>query len=151
MNLPNSKNARNPQGGFTILEVGVAAAVLAFTLVGMIGTIESGAKMMDVSRNQTIAAQILRSEIDGLRTQSWNTVSGYSYSSTSVTSSIDAAFNAGTQGFSAVRKVNQVGGNSTLLQITFTVSWKGITGLNYSRSSTTYVGQNGLSLAYQRT
>ncbi len=151
MNLPTSKTTRNPQAGFTILEVGVAAAVMALTLVGMIGTVESGAKMMDVSRKQTIAAQILRSQIDNLRTQSWSTVSGYSHSSTSVTSNIESGFNSGTEGFTAVRSVSNVGGSASLVQVTFTVTWKGMTGLTYSRSSTTYVGQNGLSLVYQRS
>ena len=76
--------ARNPRvessRGFTIMEVALAATVLAFTLMGMIGVVESGAKMLDLSRKQTIAAQILHSEIDQLRLQSWTTITGYTVS-----------------------------------------------------------------------
>jgi hypothetical protein len=38
-----------------------------------------------------------------------------------------------------------------VLQVTFTASWTGVTGLSYSRSSTTYVSQNGLPVSYQRS
>jgi hypothetical protein len=38
-----------------------------------------------------------------------------------------------------------------LLQVTFTVTWTGITGHTYTRTSTTYVSQNGLYVAYQRS
>jgi len=62
--------------GFTIMEVALAATVLAFTLMGMIGVVESGAQMLDLSRKQTLAAQILHSEIDQLRLQSWMVISG---------------------------------------------------------------------------
>jgi Tfp pilus assembly protein PilV len=154
MNLPTAKSPRNPLAGFTIMEVGVAAFVLAFTLVGMIGVIESGAKMMDLSRKQTLAAQILHSEMDKLRTQNWTTVSNYAYSSTSITSDIDAGFNATKLGFTAVRSMSLIAGtsgNPALVQITYTVSWTGVTGTAYTRTSTTYVGNNGLSLAYQRS
>jgi hypothetical protein len=60
------------------MEVALAATVLAFTLVGMIGVVESGAQMLDLSRKQTMATQILHSELDQLRLQSWETIAGYS-------------------------------------------------------------------------
>ena len=58
------------------MEVGLAATVLALTLTGMIGVVESGSQMLDLSRKQTLAAQILHSEIDQLRLQSWMAVAG---------------------------------------------------------------------------
>jgi hypothetical protein len=63
--------------GFTIIEVALAATVLALTLVGMIGVIESGAATLDLSRKQTIAGQILHEEIDNVHMQSWTTVNAY--------------------------------------------------------------------------
>ena len=151
MNLRTAKKHANPLGGFTIMEVGVAAAVLAFTLVGMITTIESGAKMLDLSRRQTAAAQILRSQMEQLRVQDWTSTIQKYHASDVITASIDSGFNAGTHGYTLVRTTTPVNGNSGLLQITYTVSWTGITGTSYSRSSTTYVSQNGLSLAYQKS
>jgi Tfp pilus assembly protein PilV len=67
----------NSSGGFTIMEVALAATVLALTLTGMIGVIESGSSMLDMSRKQTLAGQILHGEIDQLRLQNWSTLTGY--------------------------------------------------------------------------
>jgi hypothetical protein len=66
---------------------------------------------------------------------------------------LDSSLNTATNGFSATRSVAALNSpsNPSLLQVTYTVSWKGITGTTYKRSSTTYVGQNGLYLAYQKS
>jgi Tfp pilus assembly protein PilV len=207
--LPSSKTLLPDQKlksaqGFTIMEVGLAATVLALTLTGMIGVIESGSQMLDLSRKQTLAAQILHSEIDQLRLQSWmavageipagtTSVSGTFYSSTQVgysgtpallvtpgngypsgpttlTASNDPSFAAFVasypqvaSNFTLTRTVSciepaQTNQNPTpyttppnLIQVTFTIQWKGISGRSYSRSATTLVGSNGLSIAYQRS
>lgn len=151
------------------MEVALAATVLALTLTGMITVIEAGSKMLDTSRRQTTAAQILKSEMDHMRAQSWNTVSSYSYNEygTQMNSTTDygsnalnlelkndSNFNQTNSGFSTTRTVSVVQGNwyyPTLLQVTFQVTWKGITGFQYTRSSSTYVAQNGLNLSYQRS
>jgi len=80
--MPSSQTLSHDQKlksarGFTIIEVALAATVLALTLVGMIGVIESGAATLDLSRKQTIAGQILHEEIDNLHMQSWATVTAY--------------------------------------------------------------------------
>jgi len=205
--LPVLRNP-NSTSGFTIMEVALAATVLALTLVGMIGVVESGAQMLDLSRKQTMAAQILHSEIDQLRLQSWAAIAGEPpsvgsagtpptftfYSSTQVgysgsamtlstpgngypsgpttlTSSNDPSFAQFVAGyphaaniFTLTRTVaciepaqsnNNPGtpysSTPLLLQVTFTITWKGITGRSYSRVSTTLVGQNGLSVIYQKS
>ena len=38
-----------------------------------------------------------------------------------------------------------------ILQVTFTITWSGLTGHTYSRVGTTLVGYNGLYQAYQRS
>jgi hypothetical protein len=189
------------------MEVALAATVLAFTLVGMIGVVESGAQMLDLSRKQMMAAQILHSEIDQLRLQSWAVVSGYpagltfpsavqvgfsgtsgNYSTpgngypagpTALTSSNDPALAQWASAYAAaanetdalaintlnVFKVSRTvacveppqsnnnpsayASTPLLLQVTFTVRWVGATGHSYSRTTTTLVGPNGLSLGYQ--
>jgi hypothetical protein len=165
------------------MEVALAATVLALTLVGMIGVVESGTQMLDLSRKQTIANQILHSEIDQLRIQSWQTLSGYNSAGTPVfgsgyppgptvlTSANDPSFAEFvanypqtatiytlTRTVTCVQPVqvnpNPSGNyatNPSLLQVTFTITWTGITGQSYTRTSTTLVGQNGLSVAYQRS
>jgi hypothetical protein len=189
------------------MEVALASTVLALTLVGMIGVVESGAQMLDLSRKQMMAAQILHSEIDQLRLQSWAVIAGeppsvgsagspppyYFYSTTQVgnsataqtlsvpgngypagpttlTSANDPSFALFVSNypktstiFTLTRTVSCVEPSQTninpsayastplLLQVTFTITWKGITGRSYSRTSTTLVGQNGLSTTYQKS
>jgi hypothetical protein len=150
----------------------------------MIGSSSRVTQTLDVSRKQTIAAQILHSEIDQLRLQSWPTVAGYSSSGVAIGSgyassttlasptitSSDPSFvtfvsnypNA-AKIFTLVRTVSCVKPSQSnpnpsaysseplLLQVTFTISWKGITGRSYSRISTTYVGFNGLYQSYQKS
>jgi Tfp pilus assembly protein PilV len=168
--------------GFTIMEVALAATVLALTLVGMIGVVESGEQMLDLSRKQTIAAQILHGQVDELRLQSWETLSGYSGTTamsgegypagpTTISWTTDPALilfaanypHAATI-FTVTRTVACVAPVQTnyntssnyastplLLQVTFTIKWKGVTGRSYSRVTTTLIGSNGLSDVYQRS
>ncbi len=168
------------------MEVALAATVLALTLVGMIGVVESGSQMLDLSRKQTLAAQILKSELEQLRLQSWTVISGYpagnvgppppfptiGYSAgpTTLTTATDptlAAFAAqypqAATIFTLTRTVSciepsQANSNPTpysspplLIQVSFTISWTGVTGHSYSRTSTTVVGLNGLSVVYQKS
>jgi len=186
------------------MEVGLAATVLALTLTGMIGVIASGTQILDLSRRQTLAAQILHSEIDQLRLQSWMAVAGESpggtgsvstlfYSSTQVgysglpatlttpgngypagpttlTASNDPSFATFVANYPQVANyftltrtvtcIDPVQTNQNpspyaaapkLLQVTFTIQWNGVTGRTYSRSATTLVGRNGLSVSYQKS
>jgi hypothetical protein len=189
--------------GFTIMEVALAATVLAFTLVGMIGVVEAGTQMLDLSRKQTLAAQILHGEIEQLHLQSWPMISGQPnisagtpsfYSATQVgysgpattkttpcsgylafatlSSSNDPSFARMVANypqaaniFTLSRTVTCLDPSQTtpssegtaytsaplLLQVTFTITWKGVTGRSYSRSATALVTPNGLSMAFQRS
>ena len=166
------------------MEVALAATVLALTLVGMIGVVESGSQMLDLSRKQTIASQILHGEIDQLRLQSWQTISGYTpanvasatfgYGASTVLTTSNDPFlviyntmypNAHniftlTRAVACVEPTSNPNLNSSgvhysspplLLQVTFTISWTGVTGHPYSRTATTFVGFNGLYQIFQRS
>lgn len=139
--------------GFTIMEVALAATVLALTLTGMIQVVESGSQMLDVSRKQTVASQILDDEINQLRLQSWNTVLAYP-SSASMT--IDPSFATAAQSsFTCTRAVSVIktdaNGNTLVVQVQFTITWTGVTGRTYTRTAATYVAKNGLYQTYQRS
>ena len=163
------------------MEVALAATVLALTLTGMIQVVTSGTEMLDLSRKQTIALQILHGEIDQLRIQSWPTLTGYNtmgsstgtgYPSlpTTLTSANDPALAALIAASPQIQSIYTLTRSVTsvqpyqdpqtsppytsapqLLQVTFTITWTGATGHTYSRTSTTLVGANGLFLAYQRS
>ena len=147
--------------GFTLVEVMVAAAVMLLSLVGMIQVVVSGSEMLDMSRKQTIAMQIIHGQIDNVRLNNWSTVNSYS---SSTTVDVDAA-NQGanitsgfvfgsnlpgiSKGFQCTRTVSTV--RTDLKQITYTVTWRSSTGRTYQRSGSTYFGNNGLYVTYQRS
>ncbi len=125
----------------------MAAAVLVAAIVGMIQVIVSGSEMLDVSRKQTVAMQIIHGQIDQIRLNEWTAVNALPTDSTVVT--LSSNFQAIGPSFVCRRSISTV--KSNLKQITFTVTWTGNTGRSYTRSGSTYVGKNGLYVTYQRS
>ncbi len=145
------KPVRRPKAGrrrgFTIFEVGMAAAVMAFALVTSITVIQRGFMALDTARNITYAAQIMQNEMEKMRLQNWATISTYPATATAVT--IDSAFTTtaiGARFIGMTRTAENVhtGTNAGMVKITLTVSWKSVDGRTLSRSYITYYGQNGL-------
>lgn len=138
----------------------VAAAVMILAIVGMIQVIVSGSEMLDVSRKQTIAMQIIHGQLEQIRLSSWTQINALG---TNRTVNVDAGddissgdkFVFGTnlpaiaKGFRCKRTITDV--RTDLKQVTYTVTWTGNTGRSYSRSGSTYVGKNGLYVTYQRS
>lgn len=152
------KDTMRRSAGFTLVEVMVAAAVMIAAIVGMIQVVVSGSQMLDLARKQTVAMQILQHEIGKLHIADWTTISGYSTSSTPTSVTIDASFQTamGAWQFACTRLVENVTtGTNPKKKITFTVTWRtgkvGQAYRTYSRSSSTYVTQNGLYVSYRRS
>ena len=55
----NNVHPKSAKAGFTLVEVMMASGVMILCIVGMIQVISSGAAMIDLSRKQTIATQIM--------------------------------------------------------------------------------------------
>jgi hypothetical protein len=153
---------------FTIIEVALAASVMLLGIVGMFQVIISGTEMIDVSRKQTIAAEIIHSEIDRLHLSDWTTVNAMAASSTIQIDTLSSSstfgypelttFQSVTKGFSVTRTITTV--KTDLKKITFSVTWSGValigsdsnrTARTYTRTGWTYFGKNGLYVTYQRT
>ncbi len=130
----------------------------------MMQVIVSGTEMIDVSRKQTIAAQIIHSEIDRLHLSDWTTVNAMAASSTIQIDSLNSSstfgypelvtFQSITKGFTVTRTITTV--KTELKKITFTVQWSGVAlkgsgARTYTRSGSTYFGKNGLYVTYQRS
>ena len=124
----------------------MAAAVMLAGVVGMIQVITSGSEMIDLSRKQTIATQIIHSEIDKLHLSDWTSVSALP---AAATVTINSSLQNVSQGFTCTRVISTV--KTGMKKVTFTVTWKGNTGRSYARSSATYFGKNGLYVTYQRS
>lgn len=151
---------RSSQTAFTLVEVMVASGVMILAIVGMIQVVVSGSEMLDVSRKQTIAMQIIHGQLDQIRLANWTQISALG---TTDTVSVDAGDNASSsvmfifgtnlpavaKGFRCKRTIADV--RTDLKQVTYTVTWTGSTGRSYSRTGSTYVGKNGLYVTYQRS
>ena len=132
---------------FTILEVMMATAVMIAGVMGMVKVIISGSMVLDMSRKQTIATQIIHSEIDKLHLSDWTTVSALPTSATAIT--INSSLQGVSQGFTCTRTISTV--KTNMKMITFTVQWTGNTGHPYQVSGSTYFGNNGLYVTYRKS
>lgn len=156
-----SRNSTRPKrSAFTLVEVTVAAGVMALALVGMIQVVVSGSEMLDVARKQTIAMQIIHGQIDQIRLLTWTQVGTLG---TTDTRAVDAGDDLTSgkmfvfgpnlpvvaKGFTLTRTIATV--RTDLKEVTFTVTWKGNTGRSHTRTGSTYVGKNGLYVSYQRS
>jgi len=133
-------------GGFTVLEVMLAAVVLAFAISTAITTLVQGLRTLDTARSVFIANQILQDEMENVRLASWTTVSGWTTGATTTLTLSTAFTGNATVGnrFACTRTVGAVSGKSSLRQITLTVSWTGSDGRSHERKTTTYYGQTGI-------
>lgn len=69
------RGGRRAQAAFTIVEVAMAAFVLALGIATSIIAMQSGFKQIDVARGTTLAAQIIQSEMERLRMMPWSKTS----------------------------------------------------------------------------
>ena len=135
---------------FTLFETMLAAGVMATGLVGMIQVVVSGSEMLDVARKQTLATNIIHTQIDLYRAaipSDWSTVAT---GTTTITLS-STTFSAVTSGFTCSRVVSNVSTDGTLKKVAYTVTWTGVTGRSYTRTGVTYVSKYGLNVSQQRT
>jgi Tfp pilus assembly protein PilV len=136
---------------FTLVEVAVAAVVLAFGIAMSIVTIQAGYRTMDDARNLTIASQVLQSELERIRLLPWSSdTGGESITGLAASETVDltASFTSNPQiaaRFTLLREVAQtVGREATMRDITLTVSWTGFYGVSHSRTFTTRYCKDGL-------
>ncbi|MBI5382380.1 MAG: hypothetical protein HZA31_10815 [Opitutae bacterium] len=130
-------------GGFTLVEAAVAAAVMVLVLTSSLAVLQRGFQSLDNARNITLVSQIMQSEMERLRLQSWDTVNNYGANDTL---NLDSSFANSTavsqRRISLTREKTSV--HTDMLQIKFTVTWNSYDGRPYSRSYLTYYGRNGL-------
>lgn len=129
--------------GFTILEVMMAATVMALAISTSIITIQRSFLSLDTARNITIAGQVMESELERMRMRDWSVIG--SYPTVTTTLPIDSSFTSNSfvgNRFTLVRDVAVI--TAGMRQITLTVSWNSYDRRNISRSYMSYYGQNGL-------
>ncbi len=148
-------------GGFTILEVALAAAILALGIVTSLTTLQFGMRQVDTARSMTLAGQIMQSEMEILRLQNWSqivalqnaqaspTTPATVNTANSITSGsstpLDATLTAIANRFTCTRLVENVSGKTDMKQITLVVTWNGVDGRGHSLRFQTRYAKNGLS------
>jgi Tfp pilus assembly protein PilV len=173
-------SAHRSEKAFTLIEVMLAATVMLAGVVGAIQVLVSGSEMLETSRKQAAALQIIDSELARVRMSNlsgaWSSVLPLAlkngttpiYLLESPDSSNPARYldpsASGAQAnaksyvefrnlikkFTCTRKVDFAMGRTDYKQVTITVTWTNHNGRTYSRTGTTYVGKNGLYVSYQR-
>lgn len=68
------RSRRAREAGTTIAEVIIASCVMAFAITTSITVMQSGFNTIDTARGNTLASQVLQSEIERIRLMSWANV-----------------------------------------------------------------------------
>ena len=166
------------QKAFTLIEVIMAATVLAVGFTAVIQAVIMGADMIDTARKQQIAQQIIDGEIAYQRQRSWLAISFMPDGGSSVqirvlddgTSAVKDSSSGYTdtnyfilddnvplmavaKGFTcnaAATRIRPTTGPVTFLSIMWTVTWTGHLGKLHTRTGVAFFGQNGLHLSYEK-
>jgi prepilin-type N-terminal cleavage/methylation domain-containing protein len=130
--------------GFTLVEVLVASVILSMVFVSSIGAMTIGYRLLENARFNTLAAQIIQSEIETLRLMNWSQISTLP-ANEAIT--IDTALaNASVNRFTGNRIVTNVRANTKAIVVN--VQWTAVSGQVHSRRYMTFMGKDGLNDYY---
>ncbi len=128
------------------MEVALASFVMAFGIATSIVAIQWGFRQIDTARGDTLAAQIMQSEIERLRLLSWSSITALDGTNVPVDlSTMFSSSSAVTSKFAVTRTVEpDPAGRSDVRNITLKVTWNGYDGHSHERKFTTIYAKNGL-------
>lgn len=143
---------RDPRAGFTIVEVGIAALILALVLSTSLITLERGFVAIDNARYTTLAGQILQSQMEKLRLLTWTqltTATGHPTTG-SFTPDLSSSVSGQLANFTCTQTITDSPGSyatSTykMKDIVLTATWKGSDGRTRSLTYFTRYAQDGIS------
>lgn len=144
---------RRRSRGFTILEVALAATVMALGISSSMIAMQTGFKALDVARDTTLASQILQSEMERIRLMAWSNTATTAIDSitelpASEEVSLAAMFSSSTalaEKFRVVRTVEPGSYRTEYVRyITISVTWRSFDGRTHTRSFRSMYAKNGL-------
>ena len=142
---PLSRLRKQSQRAFTIVEVVMAAGVLALAISSSILCMQYGFRTLDVARGNTLASQILQSEMERLRMKSWTTISALP-----ATSTFDGAsgFTTNPHVVGKYMVTRTVAADAArpgeVLYITISVTWTSYDKQSHTRTFSSMYAKNGL-------
>lgn len=139
--------------GFTIIEVAMAAAVMAMVLGSSLIVMGRGFKVLDSARAMSYASQVMQSELEKMRLTPWGNGTAAGTGTTGVTAyptalttiPIDTTFFVAgdyASRMSLQRKTEDV--HDGMIKITLIVTWTTVDRRTMTRSYITYYGKNAL-------
>lgn len=139
--------AARGKAAFTIVEVMLAAAVMALAISTSIPVMQRAFLSLDTARNITIAGQIMQSEMEKMRLRDWSVISAYPTTQTQLT--LDPAFSSNSfigNRFRLYRIATDITTSTSIgmREIKLTCTWTSYDGRTISRSYECAYGQNGL-------
>jgi type II secretory pathway pseudopilin PulG len=143
---PCSPVRRRAVRAFTIVEVAMAAMVMALVLTTSITTLQHGFNAIDTARSTTLATQILQSSMENVRLLNWSQVSAIPASPPQDVG-LGTIYGTGlptSKEFACTISAADVSGQTNMKRITLTVSWTGLDRRRRSLNSTCFYCQNGL-------
>lgn len=138
MNSPVATSLRRGRTGFTIVEVMVAAAVLALGIASVVTVSQRGLQALDTARNLAGASQLMQSEMERLRLMSWAQLQAVQDSG-ATTVPLE-----GSDGrYACTRQIQDVKAN--MKEIVLVATWKGYDGCSHTARLITRYGRTGLN------
>lgn len=132
---------RPAERAFTLVEVMLAAAVLAFGIVTAITTLQRGLQAIDTARNYTYAAQLMQGELEQLRLKNWSQLETLQTAGPAQITTDPAASSARTA-FQCVRTITSP--KADLKEILLISTWRGYDGRAHTVRLITRYAKNGL-------
>jgi prepilin-type N-terminal cleavage/methylation domain-containing protein len=138
MKSPAATSPRRLRAGFTIVEVMVAAAVLALGIASVVTVSQRGLQALDTARNLAGASQLMQSEMERLRLMSWAQLQAVQDSG-ETTVPLDGP--AGR--YACTRQIQDV--KTNMKEIVLVATWKGYDGRSHTARLITRYGRTGLN------
>ena len=164
------RRPKRRRAGFTLVEVALAATVMALVISTSITVLQYGFRAIDTARNTTVAGQVMQSLVEDLRMQTWTNITALPTTLTGTLSTFDTvsghiqsgsftgystAESAVLNRFTITRTVSDKSGFAaygtttiTMKEIVFTILWKGADGRSHTLQYTTYYAKDGLYAYY---
>lgn len=126
---------------FTIVEVMIAAIVLALGITTSITALQGGFQAVDVARNYTYASQVMQSEIERLRIKSWAQMQALQDAGEVALTPV-AVSGTASPSFSCKRTIRDL--KTDMKEITLVSTWRGYDGRAHTVRFVTRYGKSGL-------
>lgn len=142
----NSLKGRRRSAGFTLAEIAIATMVIGLVMASSMTGLRMGFALIETARYNTLASQILQSEMENLRLKNWSDIAALQDGNFEM----DPSFQ-GTQAekFTTTRSVEDV--STSLCKITLEVQWAAFNGATLSRRYVTFFSKDGLNDYYYRS